>query len=270
MASAASDSDLAATTCSCRTAESLSCYCQVGSAPSVREAQQYDERTECEHVDSKSLDLSTYPHAHLLGPALRRRSRPARLASSRAPARRTTHSVARRGARSAGRTTATADTGRGLGPTAIFQKRKKPSSLLKKPSSLTWREGKRQRLFRWGTLSSAPCAPCAACAHCGHGWRRRLPELLETERQARHRPPQILLQSQLHERWRVAWPHQAPTASSCVTCGAWCRRDGAGRGSNYPAINFGGWKAEGGRGHVRFSVPQRSPADGLPSPVCTC
>ena len=126
------------------------------------------------------------------------------------------------------------------------------------------------RLFRWGTLSSAPCAPCAACAHCGHGWRRRLPELLETERQARHRPPQILLQSQLHERWRVAWPHQAPTASSCVTCGAWCRRDGAGRGSNYPAINFWGWKAEGDRGHVRFSVPQRSPADGLPSPVCTC
>ena len=142
MASAASDSDLAATTCSCRTAESLSCYCQVGSAPSVREAQQYDERTECEHVDSKSLDLSTYPHAHLLGPALRRRSRPARLASSRAPARRTTHSVARRGARSAGRTTATADTGRGLGPTAIFQKRKKPSSLLKKPSSLTWSDQK--------------------------------------------------------------------------------------------------------------------------------
>ena len=40
-----------------------------------------------------------------------------------------------------------------MGLTAIFQKRKKPSSLLKKPSSLTWREGKRQRLFRWGTLS---------------------------------------------------------------------------------------------------------------------
>ena len=171
MASAASDSDLAATTCSCRTAESLSCYCQVGSAPSVREAQQYDERTECEHVDSKSLDLSTYPHAHLLGPALRRRSRPARLASSRAPARRTTHSVARRGARSAGRTTATADTGRGLGPTAIFQKRKKPSSLLKKPSSLTWREGKRQRLFRWLTHARMPLGPPCVAEGCPDKWR---------------------------------------------------------------------------------------------------